>query len=182
MKARSLVLSILTLSLVAAPAMVSAQGHGGGGPGGEGKERHFRAELNLTDDQKAKLKELHKQIQQVREDHMNQLKALRDKTRDELLKSNPSQSVLNDLARQMGDLERTFTEKRTDHLLKVKAIFTPEQFSKMMERELGDRPPEFGRKGDMKGCPKAGMENCPHKADCPKTDCPHKKDNTQQPQ
>ncbi len=139
-------------------------------------EKHMKkrwAELGITSEQEAKLRELHTEAQKSRKAHMEKVKDLREKTRQELLKDNPSKSTLNDYAKQMGDLHKIMNENRIDHLLKMKAILTPEQFSKIASRGfMGGEGPKCGMrshgmkmKGKMGGCPRDGGAN-----HCPKAD------------
>jgi Spy/CpxP family protein refolding chaperone len=74
------------------------------------------------------LKGSHKQI-------FEQMKSLREKSKAELLKQNPSKKVLDEYASQFGELNKQFAQKRADHMLKIKAILTPEQFTKLLSRE-----------------------------------------------
>jgi len=122
------------------------------------------ADLNLTADQKTKLKELHKTHKESHKQVFDQMKALRDQTKAELLKAEPSKVVLDQLAAQMGDLHKQLAAKRAGHLLQVKAILTPEQFSKLLSREPGAQcqKGKMGCKHMKQGCggpggPGAGM-------------------------
>ena len=123
--------------------------------------------LNLNQEQKDKLKDLHQEMQQARQEHMDNLKRFRDKTKEELLKANPSQNVLNGLAVDFGKTEQNFAEKRAAHMLKVKALLTPEQFKKLMDKDMMmhrkggqkcDKMPgcEKGKTGGKMQCPRSG--------------------------
>ena len=106
-------------------------------PKSDGQNDHQKvwAELNLTSDQKAKLKDLHAGMQQTRKEYFDKVKALRQKSKDELLKDKPSSSLLYGYAKELSDLDRVFAEKRVDHLLKVKQILNTDQFSKLVNKE-----------------------------------------------
>jgi Spy/CpxP family protein refolding chaperone len=99
-------------------------------------------ELGLNADQKTKLKALREEMKTVRKDHMEKMKALRDKSRDELLKAAPAQAVLYGYAKEMGDLHTVMAQKEADHLLKVKAVLTPEQFKKLLSKDFRHGPEE----------------------------------------
>jgi len=58
-------------------------------------------ELGSTRTKKTKLKALREEMKTVRKDHMEKMKALRDKSRDELLKAAPAQAVLYGYAKEM---------------------------------------------------------------------------------
>ena len=115
-----------------------------------GKQRgKFMAELNLTPDQKTKLQALHKQMMETTKPFFEQMKGIMEKSKAELLKPQPSKQVLYGYATELGDLHKKMAEKRADHLLQVKAILTPEQFSKLLSHKwMG---PEGFRNGKGKG-------------------------------
>lgn len=132
------------------------------------KKEHFCAELGLTEDQKVKLKELHQEIKAARKENFEAARNIRMKTRDELLKENPSTSQLDLYATELGDIHKQLAKQHNDHLLKVKAVLSTEQFSKIVNKETG----EFGKcpmktdKGKYhkapthKKCPMGDKEKC----------------------
>ena len=99
-----------------------------------GKE--WLKDLNLSADQKAKLKSVREAMKPVREASMEQMKALREKAKTELLKASPAKPVLDDLARQMGQLHQQMAMKEQENLLKIKAILSKEQFEKILSRDF----------------------------------------------
>jgi Spy/CpxP family protein refolding chaperone len=111
------------------------------------------SELKLTPDQQAKLRAQHKQMREEGKVLFEQMKKVRGKVREELLKDKPSTFVLDDYAAQLAGLQKQLIQKRHEHLLKAKAILTPEQFSKLVSHEgkgfgpEGDRP-LFRKKGE----------------------------------
>jgi Spy/CpxP family protein refolding chaperone len=175
MKHGKTVLALLTgLGLAFSPLTAAAQ------PGPEHcqKEKSMDhpmkgmfADLNLTADQKAKLKVLHEAQKDTHKKVFEQMKALREQVKAELLRPQPSKQVLDGYAAQMGNLHRELAQKRADHLLQVKTILTPEQFSKLLSRDpkgprCSEDCKEKGKHGD-KCCPKKetpGGEKkcCPH--------------------
>jgi periplasmic protein CpxP/Spy len=143
MKSRRITFALLAGSLALSPIAVSAQ------PSDSAKGRHMErmfADLNLTRDQKAKLKSLHETMKGSHKQVFDQMKALREKTKAELLKPQPSKPVLDGYAAQFGDLHKQLAQKRSDHMLQIKAILTPDQFAKLLSRE--EKGPGFGRGGD----------------------------------
>jgi Spy/CpxP family protein refolding chaperone len=99
------------------------------------------AELNLTADQQGKLLALHKEKNAEAKPLFDQMKAIRDKVKAELLKSEPSKQALDNFASQLGDLHRQLVRNMNEHLLKVKAILTPDQFSKLVNFDwMGSGP------------------------------------------
>jgi Spy/CpxP family protein refolding chaperone len=110
------------------------------------------AQLNLSSDQKAKLKDLHAGMKEFRKANFEKMKALLDKSKDELLKAAPSKTILYGYAKEMGDLHRAEAEHMADHMLKLKSILTKEQFEKLIKIGLHHGP--HGMDGKMhKGGP-----------------------------
>ncbi len=178
MKRISAVLSFMTLLLFFSSINLAAQK----GPGPDkGKDRHCMwGDLNLTKEQQAQFKTLHEEMKGMREKHMEAVKTVREKMKVELLKAEPSQNTLYGYAAELGELHKQMTRDRSDHLLKVKKVLTPEQFSKLVEREDAmERGKGFGphqgpgdhpHQGDMSAHKDAA---CPHKgAPPPKGNCP----------
>lgn len=178
MKRLSVLLSAAALSSVLIATGLQAQPRDG-----EGENRHHRmfADLNLSEKQKGDLKTLHQEMQELRLRHTESVKAVRDKMKTELLKSDASQNVLYGYAGELGELHKQMSKDRSDHLLKVKKVLTPEQFSKLVEREDRMGPDGPGcAKGHGKGqcCPEKGGAGCPHmgeKSSPPPGGCPHMK-------
>jgi Spy/CpxP family protein refolding chaperone len=165
MKRKHVWLPVVALALVLLPfgpvAQPGPRSGEGAGPGKGRPPHRMWMELNLTAEQKEQLKALREEMQPIREKHMESVKAVRDKIKAELLKSDPSQNTLYGYAGELGELHKQMTKDRTDHLLKVKKILTPEQFSKLVEREEKmDHGKGFGHRGGKH----------PHKGD----ECPHK--------
>jgi Spy/CpxP family protein refolding chaperone len=110
-------------------------------------------DLKLNADQKEKIKGLHKQHRESMKPFHEKMKAIRDQVKAELLKPQPSKQALDGFAANLGELHKQMALMRNDHLLQFKAILTPEQFSKLVNRDC------MGGKG-MKGCcPGMGMMN-----------------------
>lgn len=118
-------------------------------------------ELNLSVDQKEQLMALHEAMRPIRARHMESVKAVRERMKTELLKSDPSVNTLYGYAGELGELHKQMSKDRVDHLLKVKNILTPEQFSKLVEREEKmDRAKRFWHRGENHPYKHGG---CPHK-------------------
>ena len=148
MKNRIVVLGLLAGSLVLSPLAVFAQPD----TAHMGKCREkMMTDLKLNADQKAKIKELHKQHRESLKPFFEKMKATREQVKAELLKPQPSKQALDGFATKLGDLHKQMAQMRNDHLLQFKAILTPEQFSKLVNHDC------MGGKG-MKGCcPGMGM-------------------------
>jgi Spy/CpxP family protein refolding chaperone len=94
------------------------------------------AQLNLTQDQKAKLKALRGGAKDFRKANFDKMKALLDKSKEELLKSAPNKAVLYGYAKEIGDLHKAISEHMADQMLKMKTILTKEQFQKFLNRDF----------------------------------------------
>jgi Spy/CpxP family protein refolding chaperone len=94
------------------------------------------AELNLTADQKVKLKTMREDAQQSRTAIFDKMKDLRDKSKQELLKEKPSKDVLYGYAKQLAEEQKILAEHMADHMLKLKSILTKEQFEKVLSKDF----------------------------------------------
>ena len=68
--------------------------------------------------------------------HFGEVKKVRNKIKEELLKEKPSQGTLNGYAKEAGKLHGKLSEKRMAHFLKVKEVLTKEQFEKLLSNEF----------------------------------------------
>ncbi|HMD69648.1 MAG TPA: hypothetical protein VKF42_12260 [Chitinivibrionales bacterium] len=100
------------------------------------------AQLGLSESQKAKLKDMRKQSMEFRKQNFEKMKALLDKSKEELLKPSPSKSVLHGYAKELGEFHRVMAEQMADHMIALKSVLTKEQFEKLLSNEL--RPPMQG--------------------------------------
>ncbi len=140
----AMTLSGLTLCLmVAAPHAQGAQGAQDSASFSRDSTRHrIWAQLGLSENQKARLKDMRKQSMEFRKQNFEKMKVLLDKSKDELLKPSPSKTVLHGYAKEMGELHRAMAEQMADHMIALKSVLTKEQFEKLLSNEL--RPPMQG--------------------------------------
>lgn len=127
-------------------------------------------ELDLTAAQKEKLKSLRVDDCAVRSKNIEAIRTVREKIRNELLKSDPSESVLYGYSAELGELHKQISKSQNDHFLKVKQILTPEQFSKLLEDDrMGHhRRPEKNKVGKGRtGCVSPGAKCRGLKSRCP---------------
>lgn len=131
-KKRGVLLAIVSFSVMAIAA--------GDGDSSAMKEKprgeKLAKELGLSSQQKAQLKSMREEMRGVRKEHIKKMKELRDKSKEDLLKPVPSRDVLYSYARESGELRRIMAEKEVDHILKVKAVLTPEQFIKLLSKDF----------------------------------------------
>ena len=129
-------------SLVLAVVFIFASPtHAKAGKGkGKGHWKQMMKELNLTEDQKVKMKEIKKSKPDMKSARQN-MKKLRDQLKA-ALKTNTSDA---DLIKLHGEIQTARNKKATDrfnHMLAVRAILTPEQrikFHEMKENRRGNR-------------------------------------------
>lgn len=175
MKRIALLLPAVTLLFslaAAAPGSRPCKGRGPDSTCAAWKNHRMFDDLQLTQEQQTKLKTLHDEMMTVRKNHMEAVKGVRDKMKAELLKKSPSQKLLGGFAGELGELHKKMTQDRTAHLLKVKKVLTPEQFTRLVEKE-DHMERRFGNGIHPGKCPKMG--DCPRKGDCPhRKDCPHR--------
>lgn len=177
MKHLTVLFGAAALSSVLVASGLSAQPSN---PGSETKHHRIFADLNLSEKQQNDLKALHQEMKELRLHHMESVRAVRDRMKTELLKPDASQSVLYGHAAELGELHKQMSKDRSDHLLKVKKVLTPEQFSKLVEREERMGPDGPGcAKDHGKGpcCPPKGAAGCPlmdgGKSSPQPAGCPH---------
>ena len=155
MKSALMAAGFLTGMLMLSPLAVSAQ------PADSTVPRPFQkmiTELKLTPDQQAKLQAQHKEMREQGKVIFEQMKKIRENVKAELLKDKPSPAALDDYATQLAGLQKQLIQKRHEHLLKAKAILTPEQFSKLVNHEWKKQGIEGGRPFPGKGKGKHGPE------------------------
>ena len=105
-------------------------------PEHHGRNKAVMEDLNLNDDQQTKLKLLKLDMHKEHILHFDEVKKIRNKIKEELLKEKPSQGTLNGYAKEIGKLHGKLSEKRMAHLLKVKEVLSREQFEKILSREF----------------------------------------------
>jgi Spy/CpxP family protein refolding chaperone len=148
------IIGVLLCSVVFG-AMAGPPPHDSTVAAGDSVHQKFWAQLNLTVDQKQKLKAIREENKDFRKANFEKMRALLEKSKDELLKPSPSKSVLYGYAKEMGDLHKTEAEHMADHMLKLKTILTKEQFEKLIK--MG---PPHGMHG-MKDHPHRGGPGTP---------------------
>jgi len=114
------------------------------GPADDSLHQKWWAQLNLTDDQKAKLKALRIEAKGFRKANFETMKSIIDKSKEELLKAAPSKAVLYEYAKKIGELHRAMSEHMADQILKMKSILTKEQFEKFITSDFGPLKPPRG--------------------------------------
>jgi periplasmic protein CpxP/Spy len=89
-------------------------------------------ELNLTADQQAKIKAIREQEKSASTDQRKQMKAAFEQMRS-LSAGNATDAQLRAKHQQVRQLRQQFEDRRFETMLKIRAVLTPEQRSKMAE-------------------------------------------------
>jgi Spy/CpxP family protein refolding chaperone len=163
---RRVLLAAVCVSALAILPASAGQDHNEGGKGEGFHHGGMFSELNLTQEQKEKLKSLHQDMKQQRETMFEKMKNLRQQIKDEIMKDTPNQQLLGQLADQSAQLHKEMTMQRFNHLLQMKSVLTKEQLEKLLDRDWGG--PEGGP-GPRPGCQKDGMKDGKH---CPMANDP----------
>jgi Spy/CpxP family protein refolding chaperone len=145
--------------LLAQPAKGGCKGdgmHDGKGPHGIMKK------LNLTEEQKTKLEALRKEYKPLKQKQWKEMKAIRLKSKEELLKDKPDRAVLTQYSKEIAAFHEKMAESMTNHLLKAKTILTKEQFEKLLSKDFME--------GMHKQKMNNGQKNCPHQKKGPPED------------
>lgn len=137
------VLAVLGLMLTGPVAYAESKGDnsegGAGWKHGEGKE--FFKELNLTPEQKEKLKVQREAKKESNQALRDQLKTKMQALHEEIAKPGTTRAGVNELVSEVSALKGQMFSQKIDGIFAMREVLTPEQFSKMQEH----------RKEKMKG-------------------------------
>ncbi len=103
--------------------------------------------LDLTQDQIGKIKAGEQEQQKLMAAGGQKIKELGEKLKEELAKETPDKNKVHDLIRQIGTQMTELRIARTDSLLKLKALLTPEQrekFKGLLDKKGGRMPLGLG--------------------------------------
>jgi len=133
-----------------------------GGTGTQSKGNGMWNDLQLTAEQRTQIAKLHTEREDSRDKNITEIKTVRQKIRDELVKSNPSRTLLADYANELGKLHSEQMLQSIDRIIELKAILTPEQTQKLIDRQWkGDG---IGKDARMMGDVRMGKNK--DSADC----------------
>jgi len=118
---------------------------GGGPPGHEAEPNpdnpHFLGaekildaidELNLSDEQIEKIRNLRKQNRNQMEQLRHEIKMALWDIQDEYAKSNPDKSKIDSAIEKISSNQKTLLKLRVEQMLEIKKILTDEQFKKLL--------------------------------------------------
>jgi Spy/CpxP family protein refolding chaperone len=120
-------------------------------------------DLQLNADQQSKLSTMHNEMQNLRKNQLEETSAVRAKIKEELAKSSPSKPVLSGFVNELGKLHEKQMQAHIDHMLQLKAVLTPEQFQKVINKQWNGRNNKMGAMGGhgSKGdCNAKGAKGC----------------------
>lgn len=122
-----IVTKLLVLLISLGPiSLMAGRGDGHGGPGHHRDGQKIFRKLNLTEDQRSKMKELRSGNKGVRKELRQQIKATRQKMKTPNLTTDQMKSIHEELK----GLENQMMDLRFQRMLQVKEILTAEQFEK----------------------------------------------------
>ncbi len=143
-----------TVLMAQSPGSQAPQKGQGLGFGRGGGPQQFFEELNLTQEQKDKLKNLRAGRTGKREE-MRGLREAKEHFEARIKDYSVSESDLRNEAKQLSALHTEMQQKRLEHLLELRKILTSEQLGKFMER-IHQKRAEF--RGRLLGGGKEGDE------------------------
>lgn len=110
--------------------------------------RMFRA-LELTDDQKARIKEIFRRSRTDAAPYRQQLRPLRDRMRELLASSSFDEAAVRSIASQEAQISTELRVIRARTQSSLLAVLTPEQKAKLSEFRNNNRARRIGRIGHM---------------------------------
>ena len=126
-------------------------GHGDGMGSGNRLEM-MAAHLDLTEDQKVAIEKIHADAQDQRLKTRKEMMRLRNELEGELMKDEPNEKTVLDLAGKIGDLRTAQQKNRLSSRLAVRQQLTAEQQDKMLMMHAG------GKRGGGRGHGRQGSE------------------------
>lgn len=152
-------LAIAALLLTVSTVFAQGRGHGDH----DGRKGHIRAafaQLDLTDDQKVQLKELHEAFREENQDLHGQMKELREQMREQAKAGDREAAA--ETREQLAELREQMKERAEGMKERMAAILTPEQVAQLEEMrekhearrderkdKRSDRAKCRGKKGDL---------------------------------
>jgi Spy/CpxP family protein refolding chaperone len=110
-----------------------------------------RRALSLTPEQQQKMEDLHFVHEKDMIKFRQELSLKRLDLQREMQKDSPDRATVDRLADEMGALRTRVGRARVDHLLDVRKILTPEQWSKARELMQARRAQRMGGRGGRPG-------------------------------
>ena len=129
-----LLLTVLMCSVMSMP-FARAEEH-------QDRDHHFKGkgrakifdQLNLTEDQKKQLEANKKAQREGMKSSFEQMKALRQELKQELMKPELDMNKINSINTQLKGIQSQMADNRINSILEVRKILTPEQFSQFLSK------------------------------------------------
>lgn len=135
------IIGVLSLFLIGQASQAHADDDRRGGGGGHMKK--MMEDLDLTDDQKTKIKEIHEKFKESNKDNHDKIKTAHENLRNKMT-SDASNDELRKLHLELMQLKITMGTKRFENMLEIRSILTDEQRKKF--KGFGPKPPHRGGK------------------------------------
>ncbi|MFH1898836.1 MAG: periplasmic heavy metal sensor [Candidatus Desantisbacteria bacterium] len=162
-------LIIVAVGVMIIVPTVSAESPEHGRMGGPMMGQHKQAEkdmfqkLNLTAEQKTKIKQNRREQQGKIEDLQDALHEKQATLRDKLSDPNVSREGVAPIAAEVKSLHAKLTDCRIDGIFAVKEILTPEQYAKFQEELKGKKEDRKEQREQWKEQRKDKKQRCPKK-------------------
>jgi len=133
---------VMALTLSATSISISLAKDFGGGMKGVFKE------LNLSPEQKEKLKKLREESKDSRKDERDKMKAEKEAFRNKMGGDASDDDLRKDFAK-LQEKRNEMAKSRFDHMLKVRSILTPEQrkkFAELADKKMEKHKGKHGKK------------------------------------
>lgn len=121
--------TLIGMTMVLAMVMVGGQAHASKEGKGHGFHGAMMKELNLTPEQKEKLKAIRSQNKGDRKENRQEMKKLREEL-ETAMRGSASDSELKSKFEAIQKKQQEFAKERFEHVLAIRAILTPEQRAK----------------------------------------------------
>lgn len=138
--ARGFGMMTMVMMLVISQSAFAQRGHGKGERGDKGEK--LATVLNLTDEQKAKVKDLHQQFEQQHQSQIQEIEALHTQMRDLRKSGSTNKDQMTQLHDQMKTKREALQGDRQKLHEQIRAILTPEQaakFDKIKAEHMGGK-------------------------------------------
>lgn len=127
--------ALVLMNMVLLFAFFTVKPHQGGEHHGGGKSiktlDFLKSELNLSEEQEVKFKELREEHMTQRKEHWKSIRTLKKEMMDNLSTDTPDIAKSDSIANQIGKLEADKEKMFVDHYMKLQAECTPEQREKL---------------------------------------------------
>ena len=143
----------IILSMMISLPLMAQQGNGRGNGNRQGNpQMHQRMQerLGLTTEQVAKLDVLKEKHQEELKTNQEARQELQMQLTLELKKENPSKKVIENLAKQIGELHEKMILMRAEHLQEMRPILTNEQYQQILDMRKNHKG-EMGKGGRHHG-------------------------------